>query len=236
MARERLHKILAGWGVDSRRNCEQLILGGAVKVNGKIIDTLPAFADPKIDIITVSGRKIRPENKVYYLLNKPKGFLCTNNDPAGRKKAIDLVPPGGRIFCVGRLDADTTGAILLTNDTALADIVTHPRHELPKTYIVTIKGKVSTEAVEQMKKGVWLSDGKAVPGKVKIIKAQAAESILEIKISQSLNREIRRIMAKFGYKVTALKRLAIGKISTYKLGIGKFRPLTKGEIDYLKKE
>lgn len=236
MARERLHKILASWGVDSRRNCEQLILGGAVKVNGKIVDTLPAFADPEIDVITVSGRKIRPENKVYYLLNKPKGYLCTNNDPAGRKKAIDLVPPSGRVFCVGRLDADTTGAVIITNDTAISDKLTHPRHELSKTYIVTIKGKITSETIEQMKKGVWLSDGKAVPGRVKIIKAQTAESVLEIKISQSLNREIRRIMSKFGYKVTALKRMAIGKISIYKLGIGQFRTLTKAEVDYLQKE
>lgn len=236
MARERLHKILASWGVDSRRNCEQLILSGLVKVNGKIVDTLPAFADEKIDVITVSGRKIRPENKVYYLLNKPKGYLCGNNDPSGRKKVIDLVPPCNRIFCVGKLDAETTGAVILTNDTALADIATRPRHELGKTYVVTIKGRITTEAVELIKKGVWLSDGKAVPEKVKIIKAQTAESILEIKLSQNLNREIRRIMAKFGYKVTALKRQAIGKISIHKLGVARFRSLTKAEIDYLKKE
>ena len=236
MSQERLHKILASWGVDSRRNCEQLILNGLVRVNGKVVDTLPTFADPETDVITVSGRKIKSENKVYYLLNKPKGFLCTNNDPEGRKKAIDLIPPGHRIFCIGRLDAETTGAIILTNDTALVDKLTHPLHELVKTYVAAVKGKITSEAVEQMKRGVWLAEGKVMPAKVKILKANNTESLIEIKISQSLNRQIRRIMAKVGYKVTTLKRTEIGRISTYRLGIGKYRPLTKAEIDYLKKE
>ncbi|OHB56738.1 MAG: hypothetical protein A2173_00705 [Planctomycetes bacterium RBG_13_44_8b] len=235
MPKERLQKILAAAGVDSRRNCEQLILDGLVRLNGQIVDTLPVFADIETDTITVDGRKLRPENKVYYLLNKPKGVLCTNYDPGGRTKAIDLVDCQNRIFCIGRLDADTTGAIILTNDTALSDKITHPRHQLAKTYVVCVRGKITKEAVEKLKKGLWLAEGKTEPMRVKILKAHNAESLLEIKISQGLNRQIRRVMAKVGYKVISLKRTKIGKILLYHLGVGQYRKLTKAEIDYLKK-
>ena len=130
MAEQRLQKILAAAGIDSRRKCEELILEGAVRVNRKVVDTLPTFADPIKDIITVNGKKIHPEQKVYFLLNKPKGVICTNRDPAGRKKAIDLVQTDKRIFCVGRLDADTSGIIILTNDSELANKLAHPRYGL----------------------------------------------------------------------------------------------------------
>lgn len=234
MAKERLQKILAAAGIDSRRKCEQLILGGFVSVNGKIVDTLPIFADIETDIIKVAGRRLRPEKKVYYLLNKPKGVLCTNYDPGGRRKAIDLIDCRQRIFCVGRLDADTTGAIILTNDTSLADKLTHPRHRLAKTYIVGVKGKMTPQAVEILKKGVWLSEGKTQPAKVKILKSGHTESLLEIKITQGLNRQIRRIMAKAGYKVFSLKRTQIGRISLDRLGIGCYRELTSPEVEHLK--
>lgn len=234
MARERLQKILAAAGVDSRRNCEQLILSGSVKVNDAVTDTLPAFADIETDIITVAGRRIRPERKVYFLLNKPKGFLCTNYDPANRRKAIDLIDCKERIFCAGRLDSETTGAIILTNDTSLSDKLTHPRHQLVKTYIVGIRGKITPEAVEKLKKGIWLSEGKVQPINVKILKSHNKESLLEIKITESLNREIRRILAKVGFKVTSLKRTQIGKISLHRLEIGSYRMLTNSEVEYLK--
>ncbi|MBN1787126.1 MAG: rRNA pseudouridine synthase [Sedimentisphaerales bacterium] len=235
MPKERLQKILAAAGIDSRRNCEQLILDGFIRVNGKIVDTLPAFADTETDCITVDGKKLRPKQKVYYLLNKPKGVICTNSDPGGRTKAIDLVDYKGRIFCIGRLDADTIGAIILTNDTAISNQVTHPRHQFTKTYVVCVKGKVTTEAVEKLKKGIWLAEGKTAPMKVKVLKAHHTESIIEIKLHQGLNRQIRRVMAKVGYKVTSLKRTKIGKISLHHLGVGRYRKLTKAEIDYLKK-
>ncbi|MCX5633716.1 MAG: pseudouridine synthase [Phycisphaerae bacterium] len=234
MPKERLQKILAAAGIDSRRNCEQLILSGFVSVNGKIVDTLPVFADRETDIITVAGRRLRPEKKVYFLLNKPKGVLCTNYDPDNRRKAIDLIDCKERIFCVGRLDTETSGAIILTNDTAICDKLTHPRHQLAKIYVVGVKGKITQEAVEKLKKGIWLSDGRIQPAKVKILKAHYAESLLEIKITQSLNREIRRIMAKVGYKVTSLKRTQIGKISLHRLSVGCYRALTNPEVEHLK--
>jgi 23S rRNA pseudouridine2605 synthase len=235
MAKERLHKILAAWGVDSRRNCEQFILEGLVKVNGRIVDTLPAFADAENDVITVQGRKINPQNKVYYLLNKPKGVLCANNDSAGRTRAIDLVPRTSRILCIGRLDADTAGAVILTNDTALVAKLTSPRSRLAKTYTVGMKGKFTSESAEQLKKGIWFADGKIMPDKITILKAHNTESLVELKITQGLCRQIRTAMVRLGYKVTTLNQTHIGKISTYRLGPGKYRPLTKSEIEHLKK-
>ena len=169
MAKQRLQKILAAAGVDSRRNCEQLILQGLIRVNRKIVDELPAFADPDTDIITVNGKKIsRPEN-VYFLLNKPKGVICTNADPAGRKKAIDLIDCDQRIFCVGRLDADTTGAVILTNDSELTNRLTHPKYEMPKTYEVKVRGRIEGEAIEKLKKGTWLAEGKTSRAAVKVV-------------------------------------------------------------------
>jgi len=236
MAKERLQKIMAAAGIDSRRNCEQLILQGVVRVNGKVVDTLPVFADIDEDIITVDGRKIHSAGKVYYLLNKPKGVICTNDDPSGKRRAIDLIDCRQRIFCAGRLDTETSGAIILTNDSGLTDRLTHPKYGLEKTYLVTIKGKLTAEAVEKLKRGVWLSEGKTSPVKLKIIKASDKESLLEIRIRQSLNREIRRIMARLDLKVTSLKRTHIGKISIERLGIGSYRPLTSAEISYLNRE
>ncbi|MHC4532189.1 MAG: pseudouridine synthase, partial [Planctomycetota bacterium] len=135
MPKQRLQKILAAAGIASRRHCEDLILEGAVRVNRKVVDTIPAFADPQNDLITVNGKKIRSAAKVYFLLNKPKGVICTNADPQRRKKAIDLIPSKQRIFCVGRLDIDTSGLIILTNDSELANKLTHPKYEVSKTYL-----------------------------------------------------------------------------------------------------
>jgi len=235
MAKQRLQKILAAAGVDSRRKCEELILSGVVRVNRKVVDTLPAFVDPGKDAITVDGKKIQPERKMYFLLNKPKGVICTNFDPQGRKKAIDLVPASERIFCVGRLDADTTGIIILTNDSKLANRLTHPRYKVPKSYVVGVKGKIDGQAVEKLKKGVWLTEGKTARASVKILKRSHRESLIEITIRQGLNRQVRRILAKVGLSVKSLKRTRIGKLTTRGLGVGKFRALTKTEIAYLKK-
>ncbi|MFQ6035375.1 MAG: pseudouridine synthase [Sedimentisphaerales bacterium] len=235
MAKQRLQKLLAAAGIASRRKCEQLILSGAVKVNRKVIDKLPAFADPEKDVITVNGKKIQPERKVYFLLNKPKGVICTNFDPQGRKKAIDLVPTSERIFCVGRLDADSTGIIILTNDSELANRLTHPRYRVPKTYLARVKGQISTEAVEKLKKGVWLAEGKTSGASVKILKRSYKESMIEVTIRQGLNRQVRRMLAKVSLAVKSLKRTQIGKLNARGLGLGKFRALTRAEVAYLKK-
>jgi len=235
MATQRLQKVLAAAGVDSRRKCEQLILSGLVRVNRQVVDKLPAFADPEKDVITVNGKKIQPERKVYFLLNKPKGVICTNFDPQGRKKAIDLVPSSERTFCVGRLDADSTGIIILTNDSELANRLTHPRYRVPKTYLAGVKNQIAGEAVEKLKKGVWLAEGKTSGASVKILRCSHKDSLIEITIRQGLNRQIRRMLAKVGLPVRSLKRTRIGNLSARGLGLGKFRTLTKIEVAYLKK-
>lgn len=235
MAQQRLQKILASAGIDSRRNCEELILDGVVRVNRKVVDTLPAFADPDVDEITVNGKKLRQVEKLYFLLNKPKGVICTNSDPQGRKKAIDFIDTKERIFCIGRLDADTTGAIILTNDTELSNKLTHPKFGLSKTYYVGIEGKITVELVEKLKKGIWLAEKKTSRAQIKVIKSGHTQSFLEITITEGLNRQIRRMLANVGYKVTSLKRIQIGKIPIRGVGVGNYRKLTKPEIAYLKK-
>jgi 23S rRNA pseudouridine2605 synthase len=235
MAEQRLQKVLAAAGIDSRRKCEELILSGQVRVNRKVVDTLPAFADPDKDLITVNGKTIHAAQKVYYLLNKPKGVICTNSDPRGRKKAIDLVPTRERIFCVGRLDADTTGLIILTNDSELTNKLTHPRYGIAKTYAVIIKGQIAAEQVEKLKKGVWLAEGKTGRASVKILKRRHNESSIEITIRQGLNRQVRRMLAKVGLPVKSLTRTRLGKLTIRGLGVGKFRTLTRAEVAYLQK-
>ncbi|MHC4172053.1 MAG: pseudouridine synthase [Planctomycetota bacterium] len=235
MSEQRLQKVLAAAGVDSRRKCEELILDGVVRVNRKVVDKLPAFVDPEKDLIIVNGRKIHAAQKVYFLLNKPTGVICTNRDPHGRKKAIDLVSARERIFCVGRLDADTSGIIILTNDSELANRLTHPRYGLAKTYVVRVKGQVVGERIEKLKRGIWLAEGKTGRASVKILKRGHKESLIEVTIRQGLNRQVRRMLAKVGLPVRTLTRTRIGKLSSRGLGVGKFRALTKAEVAYLKK-
>ncbi len=231
----RLQKILASAGIDSRRKCEELIREGAVSVNGQIIQELPAFADPQRDDIRVNGQRIRKPQKVYFLLNKPKGVICTNFDPQHRRRAIDLIDCSERIFCVGRLDADTTGAVILTNDSELTNKLTHPRYELPKTYEVVVRGRMEGQDVEKLKKGVWLSEGKTGAASVKILRKTNLETTLEISIRQGLNRQIRRTLAALGYKVKSLKRTQIGDIVLKGIPAGGYKRLTAAQIAYLKR-
>ncbi len=227
---QRLQRILAAAGVDSRRKCETLILDGAVTVNGKVIDTLPAFADPDKDDIRVHSNRIGYPQKRYFLLNKPKNVICTNVDPQGRKRAIELIDCTERIFCVGRLDAETTGAILLTNDSELTNRLTHPRYKVPKTYEVKLRGRIDSPDIEKLKKGVWLAEGKTARSSIKVIRRTHVETILQVVISQGLNRQVRRIFARIGYKVKSLKRLKIGDLSIKGIPIGSYREITEKQI------
>jgi 23S rRNA pseudouridine2605 synthase len=235
MTQQRLQKVLAGAGVDSRRKCEELILERAVSVNGEVVNRLPVFVDPEKDIIEVNGRKIRPARKIYFLLNKPKGVICTNFDPQGRRRAVDLVKSRLRIYCAGRLDIDTTGLIILTNDSELANRLTHPRYGLSKTYIAEVKGKVTAEQIDRLKRGIWLAEGKTRRSSVKLLKKGPASSLIQIRIAQGLNRQVRRMLARVNLPVKSLKRTKIGKIDSKSLGIGRFRPLKRSEVEYLRK-
>jgi 23S rRNA pseudouridine2605 synthase len=234
MAKERLQKVMASAGVASRRQCEELILTGAVRVNRRVVDELPAFVDLETDTVTVDGKRLRLPERVYFVLNKPKGVICTNRDPQRRKRAIDLVPCSERVFCIGRLDADTTGLIILTNDSQLTNRLTHPRYKVAKTYVATVKGRVDAKAVEKLKKGIWLAEGKTGKAAVKVLKAGHKESVVEITIRQGLNRQIRRMMARVGIPVKSLKRISIGKLRLRGLGAGRYRPLTAAEVRALR--
>jgi len=233
--RERLQKVMASAGVASRRQCEELILQGMVNVNGRVVDELPAFVDADMDVITVGGQRLQRRRPVYFLLNKPKGVICTSSDPQGRPKATDLVPAAERVFCVGRLDADTSGLIILTNDAELTDLLTHPKYKVPKTYVARVAGRVEGEALLKLRKGVWLAEGRTTEADVKILKSGHNESLVEITIKQGLNRQVRRMLAKVGLAVQSLKRTRIGPLKLEKLGVGRFRPLSKAEVDGLKR-
>jgi 23S rRNA pseudouridine2605 synthase len=233
--RERLQKVMASAGVASRRECEELILQGSVRVNGRVVDQLPAFADPDTDDITVDGRRLGKSEHVYFLLNKPKGVICTRHDPQGRPKAVDLVPGGKRVFCVGRLDADTTGLIILTNDAELTNLLTHPKYKVPKTYVAKIAGRIDDKALESLRKGVWLAEGRTARARIKVLKRGHHDSLLEITIQQGLNRQVRRMLARVGLPVQSLKRTRIGSLTIEGIGVGKFRPLSRSEVASLRR-
>jgi 23S rRNA pseudouridine2605 synthase len=233
--KERLQKVMASAGVASRRQCEELILEGVVRVNGRVVDELPVFVDPDEDVIIVSGRRLQEPRRIYYLLNKPKGVICTNSDPQGRLRAVDLVPSGGRIFCIGRLDADTTGLIILTNDAELTNLLTHPKYKVPKTYVAKVAGRVDGQTIEKLSKGIWLAEGRTSRAAVKVLKSGRNDSLVEVRISQGLNRQVRRMLAKVGLSVQSLKRTRIGGLSIEGLGVGRYRPISKAEVASLKR-
>jgi 23S rRNA pseudouridine2605 synthase len=235
MPNERLQKVLAAAGVASRRECEVIILDGRVAVNGKKVHTLPVLVNPDTDKITVDGRPLRSERKVYFLLHKPKGVHCTNFDPDGRTRVVDLM--GGvreRLFPVGRLDAETPGLLLMTNDGELAQQLTHPRHGVPKTYRAHVNGLVTEDALAQLRKGVWVDEGRTKVSEASIIHASREQSVIEITLREGRNREVRRVLAKIGHPVRRLIRIRIGPLSLRGLAPGEFRPMTTAEVNVLK--
>lgn len=244
----RLQKFLADCGVASRRESENLIREGRVRVNGEVRTDMPVMIDPEKDMVTVDEQVVETEGplkeeaKVYYLLNKPKGILVTNYDPSDRKTVGELMEGvKERVFPVGRLDMDSRGALIMTNDGELANLLTHPRYGVEKTYIVEVEGKLSPAGVEKIKKGLWLGPERgAGPGerterfKVKIVGRERGRTLLEVKISEGKNREIRRVMARVGHTVRDLNRVAIaGKVTTHGVKVGEYRKLTAEEVKWL---
>ncbi len=245
---ERLQKIIAHWGIASRRQAEQMIQAGRIRVNG-IEAVLGQKADPAQDYIEVDGQPIQPEHRpvfVYLLLNKPLGVLSTCDDPQGRIKVIDLLPPplrqGQGIHPVGRLDADSTGALLLTNDGELTYHLTHPRHHIPKTYHVWVEGNPPKPILQIWQQGVILSGRKTLPAKVQRMgNSPRGQTQLKVTLIEGRNRQIRRVAQQLGYPVTQLHRIAIGPIQLNppgqpRLPPGHYRPLIASEIHLLKNE
>jgi len=233
---ERLQKYLAECGIASRRKCEEYITQGKVQVNGKTITELGVKVNPEKDKITFEGKNVKQEErKVYILLNKPIGYVTTSDEQFGRDKVLDLVKVRERVVPVGRLDMYTSGALILTNDGDFVYKVTHPKHEIRKTYTVTVKGIIKNEEVEQLRKGVKIDDYTTRPAKVKILKTDEEKDIsrLEITIHEGKNRQVRRMCESVGRRVIALHRSKIGNIGVKDIELGKWRYLKDFEVKTL---
>ena len=236
---ERIQKIIAQSGYCSRRKAEELISQGKVSVNGNIVTEMGLKVSGNDDIL-VEGKAIdlNNVNYVYYLLNKPRGIISSSKDEFNRKTVVDLIETDKRIYPIGRLDYDTTGLILLTNDGDFVYHITHPKNEITKTYTVTLKGEVSDKEIQSLRDGVILDDGyKTSPAKVKKIMwdEDNNKTRLEIIIHEGKNREVRRMCEAVNKKVLALHRSKIGNLSLDGLKIGKWRYLTDTEVQSLKK-
>ncbi|MBW4082879.1 pseudouridine synthase [Paenibacillus sp. S150] len=233
---ERLQKILAQAGVASRRKCEEMILAGKVEVNGELVTTLGTKVDPETDIIKVAGRLIRGENKIYIMFNKPKGVITSASDDKGRKVVTDYLKGiKERVYPVGRLDYDTEGLLLLTNDGEFANLLTHPKHHVPKTYHATVKGIPHGSALDKLKAGIRLEDGMTAPAEVeyKDIDEVNKETVISITIHEGRNRQVRRMFEAISHPVIRLKRISFGDILLQNLKRGSYRHLTKDEINQL---
>lgn len=232
----RLQKFLSNSGVASRRKCEELILDGKISVNGKVIKELGTKVNPAVDKVEYCGKLIHnSEKKVYILLNKPIGYVTTAKDQFERDTVLDLVKVKERIVPVGRLDMYTSGALILTNDGDFVYKVTHPKHEITKTYTVTLHGIISNEAVENLRQGVEIEDYVTRPAKVKILKTDMEKNIsrLEITIHEGKNRQVRKMCEAVGSKVIALHRSKIGDIGVKDIKLGNWRYLKDYEIKKL---
>ena len=233
---ERLQKVIAASGLTSRRKAEELIVAGKVKVNGVVVDKLGSQVE-KGDVITVDGKPLPHEELEYYLVNKPRKYICSVNDEHGRAQVTDLVETEARVYPVGRLDYDSSGLIILTNDGNFANMLMHPKYHLPKTYHVTVKGLVSKMDVKHLSEGVTLDDGiKTLPAVVKITNQDIPNerTSLDITITEGRNRQIRRMMETLGYEVSKLHRTQYGCVRDDQMPVGSYRRLKPHEIKTLK--
>lgn len=231
---ERLQKYMASCGVASRRKCEEFILEGRVKVNGVIINELGTKVIVGEDVIEFDGVKIDKEaKKVYYMLNKPTGIITSASDERGRRTVVDIVKSKERIFPIGRLDYNTSGLLLLTNDGEIFNKIMHPSVVLFKTYIADVKGYVTDEDIEQLKNGIDIGGYITAKAKVFIQKRDENKSTIRISISEGKNRQIRKMCSKINHDVIKLKRISIGDIKLGDLRIGEYRKLNDKELKFL---
>lgn len=234
--KDRLQKYMAACGIASRRKCEEIIQEGRVNVNGEIITELGFKVDPEIDQVYVDSKLIRlEENKVYIALNKPEGYVSTVKDERGRKTILDLVKVEERVFPIGRLDYNTSGLLLLTNDGEIYNKVIHPREEINKVYVATIKGIPTDIEIEEFCNGVDIGDYITAKAKFKIIDKSEDKCKVQITIHEGKNRQVRKMCEKIGHPVLSLKRVSVGEILLGNLNRGNWRFLSKNEIQYLKK-
>ncbi|HZK18172.1 MAG TPA: pseudouridine synthase [Clostridia bacterium] len=236
--KERLQKVMARAGVASRRKCEDLISSGRVSVNGNLVEELGTKVNPDRDIIRVDGKNINIDReKVYIILNKPRGVVTTVHDPRGRKKVTDLVDTAGvRVFPVGRLDMDTEGLLLLTNDGGIAHRLTHPKFEVEKTYHVKVEGIPQERDLAKLRRGISLEDGPTTPAKVRVLRIGKSNVLVRITIREGRKRQVRRMFEYIGHKVIGLKRVGFGPLNLGGLKSGSCRALTNRELKSVKNE
>jgi len=234
---ERLQKVLAAAGLGSRRQCEELITAGRVEVDRHVVTELGTRVDPLGQQIRVDGVPLARPKLIYYAVNKPVGVLCTNRDPSGRPRVVDLVPAkDARLFTIGRLDLHSDGLILVTNDGELANRLTHPRYGVRKTYRVVVAGRPERDALKKLLQGVHLAEGAARAERVETKSTHGDSTVLELVLREGKNREIRRILARVGHKVLRLTRVAVGPVRLGTLPSGGYRRLTGEEVTALRHE
>ncbi len=233
---ERLQKVIAQAGIASRRKAEEMIAQGRVCVNGEVMSEM-GYKVKRGDVIEVDGEVIQKEDKVYFVMNKPKKSMCTSNDEFNRKTVVDLVECDERIFTVGRLDYDTSGVLILTNDGEFANEIIHPRYHLPKVYNLTINGILTTDEMTQIKKGIVLDDGiKTLPAKIKMTEKDEKKNqcSFDLTIYEGRNRQIKRMMEALGYEVRRLHRKEIAFLKCSDLSQGEYRKLKPFEVQQLR--
>jgi 23S rRNA pseudouridine2605 synthase len=227
--------VLAFAGLGSRRQCEELITTGRVEIDRKVVTELGSRVDAATQEIRVDGQALPRTKLFYYAVNKPIGVVCTNSDPAGRPRVIDMIPGNdARLFTIGRLDLSSDGLILVTNDGELANLLTHPRYGVEKTYRVLVAGRPELEILMKLRRGVHLAEGVARAERVEVKSHHKESSTLEIVLREGKNREIRRIFAQVGHKVMKLTRIAVGPIRLGEMPAGAVRKLSKEEVASLR--
>lgn len=232
--RERLHKFMARCGIASRRKSEEIIFAGRVMVNDKEVKEVVIIDDEK-DVVKIDGKIIMPEeNKVYIIINKPADIITAVKDQFGRKTVVDLINIKERIYPVGRLDYDTSGLLLLTNDGDIAFKMSHPSHEINKVYEAEVLGKFSEREIREFESGLQIEDYVTSPALLKIIDEKKDVSIVEITIHEGKNRQVRKMCEKVGHPVLKLKRIEFGAFELGNLKVGEWRYLVNAEIEYLK--
>lgn len=227
---ERLQRILSAHGIASRRASEQLILDGKVKVNGKVVRELGTKADPSVDRIEVNGHPIQPAHPRYIMLNKPPGYITTVSDERDRRTVMDLIDTSVRVYPVGRLDRETEGLLLLTNDGTLANRITHPRYELDKEYQILTHLRPSGATMAAIRKGVQVDRTLVVPKEFRILRETAEGIVLKLVIHEGLNRVVRKMMDQHEIEIVRLRRTRIGPLSLSALNVGNFRELRASEV------
>ncbi len=232
---ERLQKVLASAGIGSRRHCEEYIRDGRVTVDGQQVSELGIKVDPDAQKVCVDGERIRFQKRQYFIVNKPVGVVCSNADPQGRPRVIDLLPPWhGRLFSVGRLDESSEGLLIVTNDGELAHELAHPKFQVERVYRCIIAGVPNDDTFKILRQGLHFTEGKFRMRDVRRVKSSGKSTLVEVVLTEGQNREVRRLFARVGHKVLKLRRVAFGPIKLGELETAAYRPLTPSEVRVLK--